>query len=76
MAASMATLMMMQMWSRPLLKLQMEKAWSSVWIWESQQIVEKWVNAFQESTGSKNMGVIVENPSTGEILAMDGGRPV
>ena len=38
-----------------------------------QQIVEKWVNAFQESTGSKNMGVIVEDPSTGEILAMDGG---
>ena len=38
-----------------------------------QQIVEKWVTAFKESTGSKNIGVIVENPSNGEILAMDGG---
>ena len=39
----------------------------------TQQIVEKWVNAFMESTGAKNIGVIVENPSNGEILAMDGG---
>lgn len=23
--------------------------------------------------GAKNIGVIVENPSTGEIIAMDGG---
>ena len=39
----------------------------------TQQIVEKWVNAFMESTGAKNIGVIVEDPSNGEILAMDGG---
>ena len=39
----------------------------------TQQIVEKWVNAFKESTGTKNIGVIVEDPSSGEILAMDGG---
>lgn len=26
-----------------------------------------------ESTGAKNIGVIVENPNNGEILAMDGG---
>ena len=39
----------------------------------TQQIVEKWVNAFKESTGAKNIGVIVEDPSSGEILAMDGG---
>ena len=38
-----------------------------------QQIVEKWVTAFKESTGCKNIGVIVENPSNGEILAMDSG---
>ena len=38
-----------------------------------QQIVEKWVNAFMESTGAKNIGVIVENPNNGEILAMNGG---
>ena len=38
-----------------------------------QQIVEKWVNAFMESTGAKNIGVIVENPNNGEILAIDGG---
>ena len=38
-----------------------------------QQIVEKWVNAFMESTGAKNIGVIVENANNGEILAMDGG---
>ena len=38
-----------------------------------QQIVEKYVNAFLEGTGAKHVGVIVENPSTGEILAMDGG---
>ena len=39
----------------------------------TQQIVEKWVNAFKKSTGAKNIGVIVEDPSSGEILAMDGG---
>lgn len=39
----------------------------------AQQIVEKWVNAFNETMGAKNVGVIVEDPSTGEILAMDGG---
>ena len=35
--------------------------------------MEKWVNAFKKSTGAKNIGVIVEDPSSGEILAMDGG---
>ncbi|MDO4336981.1 MAG: penicillin-binding transpeptidase domain-containing protein [Eubacteriales bacterium] len=39
----------------------------------AQQIVEKWVNAFNKKMGAKNIGVIVEDPSTGEILAMDGG---
>lgn len=38
-----------------------------------QQIVEKYVNGFNELMGAKNVGVIVENPKTGEILAMDGG---
>lgn len=38
-----------------------------------QQIVEKYVNGFNELMGGKNVGVIVEDPSTGEILAMDGG---
>ena len=38
-----------------------------------QQIVEKYVNGFKEAMGAKNIGVIVENPSTGEIIAMDGG---
>ncbi|MCF0133654.1 MAG: cell division protein FtsI [Blautia sp.] len=38
-----------------------------------QQIVEKYVNAFNEKMGAKNVGVIVEDPNTGEILAMDGG---
>lgn len=38
-----------------------------------QQIVEKYVNAFNERMGAKNVGVIVEDPATGEILAMDGG---
>lgn len=38
-----------------------------------QQIVEKYVNAFNEKMGAKNVGVIIEDPSTGEILAMDGG---
>lgn len=38
-----------------------------------QQIVEKYVNAFNEAMGALHIGVIVENPSTGEILAMDGG---
>lgn len=39
----------------------------------AQQIVEKYVNAFNDLMGGKNVGVIVEDPSTGEILAMDGG---
>ena len=39
----------------------------------AQRIVEKWVTAFKESTGAKNIGVIVENPSNGEIISMDGG---
>lgn len=38
-----------------------------------QQIVEKYVNAFNELMGAKNVGVIVEDPDTGAILAMDGG---
>lgn len=38
-----------------------------------QQIVEKYVNAFMEAMGAAHIGVVVENPSTGEILAMDGG---
>lgn len=38
-----------------------------------QQIVEKYVNAFNEYMGAAHVGVIVEKPSTGEILAMDGG---
>lgn len=38
-----------------------------------QEIVEKYVNAFMESMGAKNVGVIIEDPNTGEILAMDGG---
>ena len=39
----------------------------------AQQIVEKWVNAFQEAMGGANVGVIVEDPNTGGIIAMDGG---
>lgn len=39
----------------------------------AQQIVEECVDAFKEVMGAKNIGVIVENPKTGEILAMDGG---
>ena len=39
----------------------------------AQSIVEKYVNAFQEAMGAENLGVIVEDPSTGEIIAMDGG---
>ncbi len=39
----------------------------------AQQIVEKYVNGFNELMGAKNIGVIVEDPSTGEIIAMDGG---
>ena len=38
-----------------------------------QQIVEKYVNAFNEVLGCENIGVIIEDPNTGEILAMDGG---
>ena len=39
----------------------------------AQQIVEKYVNAFREALGAKHVGVLVEEPHTGEILAMDGG---
>ena len=39
----------------------------------AQQIVEKYVNGFKSSMGAKNIGVIVMKPSTGEIIAMDGG---
>ena len=38
-----------------------------------QQIVQKYVNAFNEVLGAEHVGVIVEQPETGEILAMDGG---
>jgi len=38
-----------------------------------QQIVEKYVNGFKEAMGAKNIGVIAMKPSTGEIVAMDGG---
>ena len=38
-----------------------------------QQIVEKYVNGFKTAMGAKNIGVIAMKPSTGEILAMDGG---
>ena len=38
-----------------------------------QQIVEKYVNTFKEKMGAKNVGVIIEDPKTGEIMAMDGG---
>ena len=38
-----------------------------------QQIVEKYVNGFKKRMGAKNIGVIVEDPNTGEILAIDGG---
>ncbi|MBQ1312892.1 MAG: cell division protein FtsI [Blautia sp.] len=38
-----------------------------------QKIVEKYVNAFNTRIGAKHVGVIVQKPSTGEILAMDGG---
>lgn len=38
-----------------------------------QQIVEKYVNGFKKKMGAKNIGVIVQNPNTGEILAMDAG---
>ena len=38
-----------------------------------QQIVEKYLNGFKASMGAKNIGVIVMRPSTGEIIAMDGG---
>lgn len=39
----------------------------------AQQIVESWVNAFNDWMGAEHVGVIVEDPNTGEILAMDGG---
>ena len=39
----------------------------------AQQIVEKYVNGFKEAMGAKNIGVIAMKPSTGEIVAMDGG---
>lgn len=39
----------------------------------AQQIVEKYVNGFKSAMGAKNIGVIAMKPSTGEIIAMDGG---
>ena len=39
----------------------------------AQQIVEKYVNGFKTKMGAQNIGVVVMKPSTGEILAMDGG---
>lgn len=39
----------------------------------AQRIVEKYVNAFKEAMGAENIGVIAMKPSTGEIIAMDGG---
>lgn len=38
-----------------------------------QQIVEKYVNGFKKKMGAKNIGVVVQHPNTGEILAMDAG---
>ena len=38
-----------------------------------QRIVEKYVDAFNTRIGAKNVGVLVMEPSTGAILAMDGG---
>ena len=38
-----------------------------------QQIVEKYVNGFNKKMGAKNIGVVVQDPNTGEILAMDAG---
>ena len=38
-----------------------------------QQLVAKYVNGFKTKMGAKNIGVVVMKPSTGEILAMDGG---
>lgn len=35
-----------------------------------QQIVEKYVNEWMTTTGSENIGVVVMDPDTGEILAM------
>lgn len=39
----------------------------------AQQIVEKYVNGFVKAMGAAHIGVVVEDPNTGEILAMDGG---
>lgn len=38
-----------------------------------QQIVEKYVNGFKKKMGAKNIGVVAQDPNTGEILAMDAG---
>lgn len=38
-----------------------------------QQIVEKYVNGFKKKMGAKNISVVVQDPNTGEILAMDAG---
>ena len=38
-----------------------------------QQIVEKYVNGFKKKMGAKNIGVVVQDPHTGECLAMDAG---
>ena len=39
----------------------------------AQEIVEKYVDAFNDVTGAAHVGVIVMDPKNGEILAMDGG---
>ncbi|MBQ1491371.1 MAG: cell division protein FtsI, partial [Blautia sp.] len=39
----------------------------------AQQIVEKYVTAYNQATGGAHVGVVVANPNTGEIIAMDGG---
>lgn len=35
-----------------------------------QQIVEKYIQAFMKNTGAENIGVVMEDPNNGEILAM------
>lgn len=36
----------------------------------AQRIIQKYILQFNKTTGSKNIGVLVMNPNTGEILAM------
>ena len=40
-----------------------------------QQIVEKYINQFQQEMGSKTAACVIMNPSNGEILAMADSRP-